>query len=214
MRYFSRLSLILALFAIITACAPAPTVTSEPAAEFSDQGLYKVSASGFSSAYARPDARLSEYHAVHIEKMKLDDIDVPNTVVGGTLRRDWQMTEERMNALQSVWDRAMQRTFSSYQLLGAGEPALRISAEITRVAPGRPSATTIGGGAQPVGSSQDVIEVFVEFRLLDQPSGELQAVIRDSRTMLSIAMSRTGPAAMQTMFNSWAALLHTRISGR
>lgn len=201
------------LLASITACAPAPTITPKPAAEFAEQGLHKVSSSGFSSAYASPDANLSEYRAVHIEQMQLDAIDVPNTVVGGTLRRDWQMTRERMNALQAVWDSAMERAFSGYQQLGAGEPALRISAEITRVAPGRPSATTIGGGAQPVGSSQDVIEVFVEFRLLDQPSGELLAVIRDSRTMLSTAMSRTGPAAMQTMFNSWAALLHTRISG-
>jgi hypothetical protein len=65
-----------------------------------------------------------------------------------------------------------------------------------------------------VGSSQDVIEIFVEFRLYDQPDGKLVAVIRDSRTMLSVAMSRTAPAAIQTMFNSWAALLHTRISGR
>jgi hypothetical protein len=124
------------------------------------------------------------------------------------------MTDERRATLQSVWDAAMRRSFSSYAQVGGEEPGLRIDAELTRVAPGRPTATTIGGGVQPVGSSQDVIEVFAEFRLYDQPSGELLAVIRDSRTMLSVVMSRTAPAAMQTLFNSWSALLHTRVSGR
>jgi hypothetical protein len=32
--------------------------------------------------------------------------------------------------------------------------------------------------------------------------------------MTSMALSRTAGASVQTLFNSWAALLHTRISGR
>ena len=149
-----------------------------------------------------------------IDKLQLDNIETPNTLVGTTLRRNWQMTSERVDAMQSAWDGAMRRSFSDYKLVGSAGTALRIGAEITRLAPGRPTATTIGGGAQPIGSSPDVIEVFAEFRLYDQPSGELLAVIRDSRTMLSVGMSRTAPAAIQTMFNSWAALLHTRVAGR
>jgi hypothetical protein len=151
---------------------------------------------------------------VHIDTMVLDDIDIPTAPVATTLRRDWQMTGERASALQSIWAEAMQRAFSSYRQVGAAEPGLRVSARITRVAPGRPTATTIGGGVQPAGSTQDVVEVFAEFRLVDQESGDLLAVIRDSRTLLSVAMSRTAPVAIRTMFNSWAALLHTRISGR
>jgi acyl-coenzyme A thioesterase PaaI-like protein len=206
--------LLLPLLLLVAACSQAPTVTSEQAPEFAEEGLHPVSSSGFGSAYVRPGSDLAGYRSVHIGQLQLDRIEIPSTAVAGTLRRDWQMDSERAGALQSVWDSAMRRAFSAYTQVGAEQPGLRVDAEITRVAPGRPTATTIGGGVQPVGSSQDVVEVYVEFRLYNQESGDLLAVIRDSRTMLSVAMSRTAPAAIQTLFNSWAALLHTRISGR
>lgn len=202
------------LLAVLCACAPAPTIKSEAAPEFASEGLHPVSSSGFNSAYALPDVNLPGYQAVNILPLKLDNVQISQTPVATTLRRNWQMTPERISVLQETWDGAMTRAFRSYQRVGEDDAGLAISAEIVRIAPGRPTATTIGGGVQPVGSTQDVIEVFMEFRLYDQPGGELVAVIRDSRTMLSIAMSRTAPAAIQTMFNSWAALLHTRISGR
>ena len=202
------------LISVFTACSQTPTIKSEPAAEFAAEGLHPVNASGFTAAYALPGANLPSYHAVNIRPMKLDDVEISQAPVATTLRRDWQMTPERVAALQETWSGAMVRAFSNYTKVRQQEAGLGISAEIIRIAPGRPTATTIGGGVQPVGSTQDVIEVFVEFRLYDQEKGRLLAVIRDSRTMLSIAMSRTAPAAIQTMFNSWAALLHTRVSGR
>ena len=52
------------------------------------------------------------------------------------------------------------------------------------------------------------------FRRMAGDFGVLLVVIRDSRTMISQAMSRTAPVGVQTMFNSWASLLHTRVSGR
>ena len=124
------------------------------------------------------------------------------------------MTPEREAALQQVWAQSMDLAFSAYERASSGDTTLRITAEMIRVAPGRPTATTVGGGLQPMGSSQDVVEIFMEFRLYNQDSSQLLAVIRDSRTMISQSMSRTGPVAVQTMFNSWAALLHTRVSGR
>lgn len=207
-------SSLLSLLLLVAACSQPPAVSSQQAPEFAEEGLHPVSSSGFSSAYARPGSNLPGYRAVHIGKLQLDEIEIPNTAVAGTLRRDWQMNDERAGVLQSVWDGAMRSAFSAYTQVSAEEPGLRVNAEITRIAPGRPTATTIGGGVQPAGSSQDVVELFVEFRLYDQTSGDLLAVIRDSRTMLSVAMSRTAPAAIRTLFNSWAALLHTRISGR
>jgi hypothetical protein len=216
MKYGHRVAMMAVFCAqlVIAGCSQAPTVTPDPAPEFADQGLHPVSSSGFSSAYVRPGANLSGYREIHITPLGVQNIDFPNTVVATTLRRDWQMSDERAAGLQSVWEDAMGRAFSAYTRVDADEPGLRVTAEITRVAPGRPTATTIGGGVQPVGSSQDVVEVFAEFRLYNQADGELLAVIRDSRTMLSIAMSRTAPAAIRTLFNSWAALLHTRVSGR
>ena len=101
------------------------------------------------------------------------------------------------------------------ELLATGEPGvLRIAAQLTRIAPGRPSATTIGGALQPVGSTQDVMEIWAEFRLYDGADERLLAVIRDSRTITTVQLSRTAPVTMRQLFGSWAALLHTRITGR
>ncbi|RLA56377.1 MAG: hypothetical protein DRQ65_03165 [Gammaproteobacteria bacterium] len=206
--------LALILLLVATACAQAPVVQQQPAAEFAAEGLHPVSSSGFAAAYARPDARLSTYRTVNIEVLELGNIDISRTPVAGTLRRDWQMTPDREVALQQVWARAMDRSFSGYQRASSGDNTLRIAARMTGIAPGRPTATTVGGGLQSMASSQDVVEVSMEFRLYNQAGGELLAVIRDSRTMVSVAMSRTTPVAVQTMFNSWAALLHTRVSGK
>ena len=199
---------------VIAACAAPPTLESQPGGEFAARGLHPVTGSGFAQAYARPDAALASYRVVAIAALATDAVETGQTTVSGTLRRDWQMNPERELALQQVWASAMQRAFNSYDQSGEGGMVLEIKAAITRVAPGRPTATTIGGGMQPMASSQDVVEIFMEFRFYDKASSELLVVIRDSRTMISQAMSRTAPVGVQTMFNSWAALLHTRVSGR
>ena len=206
--------LVLLLLTLVTACAQAPTVQEQPGGEFSAAGLHPVTSSGFAHAYARPDANLTSYRTVNITDLGLDDIELSTAPVAGTLRRDWKMTPARETALRSTWAAAMHRVFSAYELAADGNKVLRITARLTRVAPGRPSATTIGGALQPAGSSQDVVEIWAEFRLFDQGSGELLAVIRDNRTMTSVAMSRTAGVSVQALFNSWAALLHTRVSGR
>ena len=206
----------LALLALplIVACSSGPALEQQPTGEFAAQGLHPVTRSGFAQAYAKPGTQLTRYSGVAIATLSTSAIETGHTTVDGTLRRDWQMNPERELALQRVWASAMQRAFNSYDLSGDGAMVLEIKAAITRVAPGRPTAATLGGGMQSMASSQDVVEIFMEFRLYDKASSELLVVIRDSRTMISQAMSRTAPAGIQMMFNSWAALLHTRVSGR
>jgi hypothetical protein len=206
----------LALLALplIVACSSGPALEQQPTGEFAAQGLHPVTRSGFAQAYAKPDTQLTRYSGVAIATLSTSAIETGHTTVDGTLRRDWQMNPERELALQQVWASAMQRAFNSYDQSGDGAMVLEIKAAITRVAPSRPTAATIGGGIQSMASSQDVVEIFMEFRLYDKASSELLVIIRDSRTMISQAMSRTAPAGIQTMFNSWAALLHTRVSGR
>lgn len=202
------------LLCALSGCSQVPAIEEAPSTEFAVEGLHPVSASGFTATYALPGANLPAYRKVHIEALELGNIATGTTTVNATLRRDWQMTPEREAALQQVWAQSMDSAFRGYERASSGDTTLRITAEITRVAPGRPTANTVGGGFQAMGSSQDVVEIFMEFRCYNQDSGQLLAVIRDSRTMISQSMSRTAPVAVQTMFNSWAALLHTRVSGR
>jgi hypothetical protein len=108
----------------------------------------------------------------------------------------------------------MNKAFAGYLRATDASAVLRIDSGLTRIAPGRPTATTIGADLQPVGSSQDVVEIWVEFRLYDASDERLLAVIRDNRTFTSMQMSRTAPVAVTRLFGSWASLLHTRVSGK
>lgn len=214
MRARSRLVLYLLAFPALLAACTQPAFKGEACAGFEEEGLYRVRNSGFAEACARRDAALPSYRSVDIGALGVGHIDIPRTHVMGTSPRDWQMTTERKAALEAGWAEAMDRTFASHAR-ATGEPGvLRIAAELTRIAPGRPSATTIGGALQPVGSTQDVMEIWAEFRLYDGADDRLLAVIRDSRTITTVHLSRTAPATMRQLFGSWAALLHTRISGR
>jgi len=208
----SSLLIILGLVVLLGGCTT-PQLKEDLSGEFASEGLYKVKNSGFAEAFVRRDASLPGYRDVAIEPLNVSNIDIPNTVVEGTSRRDWQMTPERQATLQSVWAEAMNRAFSGYGRAGDTANSLRITSQLVRIAPGRPSTTTIGG-MPPLGSSQDVVEIWAEFRLYDVANGELLGVIRDSRTLTSFALSRTAPATVRQLFGSWASLLHTRISGR
>ncbi len=204
---------VLLLLCLSGACAQ-PALKDQPSAEFGSAALYPVRSSGFAEAYVRRDARLASYRAVDIAPLDVADVDIPSTLIAGTLRRNWLMTPEREAGLQAMWAEAMDRAFRSYSRGASASGVLRITARLTRIAPGRPTATTIGADLQPMTSSQDVVEVSAEFRLYNAADGGLLGVIRDSRTITAVAMSRTAPVTMTTLFNSWAALLHTRVSGR
>lgn len=207
-------AILLSLFiALLNGCAE-PALKDQVSTEFATQELYPVKNSGFAEAFVRRDANLAGYHSVDISPLGVSDIDIPNTPVAGTLRRDWQMTAERQIALQEAWANAMNKAFASYLRATDGPGVLRIDSRLTRIAPGRPTATTIGAELQPMGSSQDVVEIWVEFRLYDASDEKLLAVIRDNRTLTAVQMSRTAPATVKLLFGSWASLLHTRVSGK
>jgi hypothetical protein len=205
--------LLVILLGLTTACS-APVIQDKAGGEFAAKGLYPVQYSGFAEAYARPDAGLPGYHKVDIQTLDVSNIDIPDTMIAGTLKRDWEMTPQRQAALQQSWEKAMDKAFSRYERAADGTGVLRIAAKLTRIAPGRPTATTIGGALPQAGASRDVLEIWAEFRLFDGADGKLLAVIRDNRTMSSMAMSRTAPVGMTMMLDSWAALLHTRVSGK
>mgnify|MGYP003573105668 CR=1 FL=1 len=209
----ARVILLSLCIALLNGCAE-PALKDQVSTEFASQELYPVKNSGFAEAFVRRDANLASYHSVDISPLGVSDIDIPNTLVAGTLRRDWQMTAERQIALQEAWADAMNKAFARYLRATDASAVLRIDSGLTRIAPGRPTATTIGADLQPMGSSQDVVEIWVEFRLYDAGDERLLAVIRDNRTLTSMQMSRTAPATVRLLFGSWASLLHTRVSGK
>lgn len=212
MRTLTPVVVLTCLLALLGACST-PTMQDQASAEFAPAQLYPVTGTGFFQAFVARDAQLSSYRSVDITPLDVSEVEIPQTLVMGTTKGDWLLTPERQQAMQKSWAEAMERAFAGYTRAEQGAGVLRIAAKVTRIAPGRPTSTTIGGEMLSAGS-RDVVEVFVEFRLYQQDSGALLAVIRDSRTMTAVAMSRSAPIGLKMMFESWAALLHTRIAGK
>lgn len=201
------------VISLAVACS-APSVKEEVSAEFTAEGLHKVTSSGFDQAYVYPDAKLSSYSAVNITSLQSANANVSNTVVSGTTRRDWQMTAKREANLAKAWDAAMGRAFAKYTKDAEGQQVLRITAEITRVIPGRTSGTSSVGAGKPAMGSAESVDIEAEFRLYDQASDKLLAVIRDRRTISILLWTQAEGAEMGNLFNSWAGSLQHRITGK
>ena len=203
------------LLAVLTACTQPPTMQQQPASEFAAEGLHPVQSSGFGTAYVRPNANLPSYRALIVDEMDVSNVHITTTTAPGTMRRDWQVTPEREVNLQNAWARATDQAFAGYERSGTGGKVVRMTAALTQLAPGRSSsAVGVAGSGTVSGTSQDTVDVSAEFRLYDQASGELLAVIRDRRTIAMLQWPRAAGVDMVGLFNSWAALLHTRVSGR
>jgi len=202
-----------ALAAVLSACA-SPSMKEEASAEFSSEGLHRVRSSGFDEAYVLPDANLNAYQSVDIEALESADVKITQTTVPGTTRRDWLMTPEREANLAKSWADATARAFSSYTRDSSSENVLRISAELTRVIPGRSSGTNTATGGQIVLASADTVDVEIELRLYDGGTNKLLAVIRDAHTIAIVQWTRGDGANLAGVFSSWAGLLHTRVSGK
>ena len=205
-----KLALGVILFAL-SACGYNPTPGDQPSTEFGANNLHPVQHTGFDMAYVHPKAALPSYREAKIELLNLDNVEIPQTPVASSFRSNWQMTPERERTLQQAWAKAMQHSFADYQQSGSDSHALRISSEITRIAPGLPSATTIASAPQPRGITE-YVEVLAEFRCYDQASGKLLLVIRDRGTIGARQWSRTEQTDMALLFKRWAGYLHTLVS--
>ncbi len=198
---------------LLTACA-SPSLKEEPSPEFAAEQLYPVRNSGFEEAHARRDANLPSYDVVQIEPMQLDNVEFTRMSVSGSVRRDWTITPDRERNLQQSWAGAMERAFADYDRSGEGERVLRISSELVRVRPLGVTTTASTVGGAPASGQMDATDISVEFRLYDQGSDELLAVIRDRRRIATLQWTRASGQDMGLLFNSWAALLQTRVAGR
>ncbi|GHD06401.1 hypothetical protein GCM10007052_01120 [Halioglobus japonicus] len=205
--------LAIVLCALWLAGCATPEVGQEVAPEFASEGLVAVSNSGFNEAYVLPDAGLPGYREVAFDPLDLSRLEVTQTTVTGTTRNQWQLTPEREQALIASWQGAATRAFDDYPREG-DKARLTLSAALLQVAPGRGVASETAASGAPIYGTSDVVDISAEFRVHDADSGQLLAVIRDRRTIASLQWGRAAGPDLADLFNRWAALMHTRVSGR
>lgn len=204
--------IVVGLLALLSVACASPKVGDTAAIEFAGQDLHPVRSSGFESAYVHPQAELASYKSIDITPLDVASLEITQTTVPGTNRRDWVMSPEREQRLTEAWQSATDRTFSDYQ--GQDSRVLKLTAQLTQLRPGRSAGTIVGTSGAPVRGTGDTVDVSAEFRIYDRASDQLLAVIRDRQTIASLQWSRAEGVDMVNLFNSWAGLLHTRISGR
>jgi len=201
------------LAALLASCAQ-PAFQDQPAAEFPGEVLYPVRDTGFREAYARRDADLAQYRAVVIEPLQLDQTQLISAGGSGVAGVNWQITPKRAEVLGREWLNAMNRAFAGYSRGGSSEKALRITAALTRVVQRGAVSSGLGNaGSLPIVSGETA-DVFMEWRLYDQAGGELLGVVRDDQSIPAPQWSLADGANMANLFRPWAAMLHTRVSGR
>ncbi len=211
MNLLFKVACVCSVLALLGACST-PEIKDNVAPEFVAENLHPVRNTGFENAYVLPGADLPGFASVTFLPMTSADVEIPQTTVSGTTRRDWQMTPEKEQKLATAWSEATGRAFADYPVEGSG--ALRISAELVRVASRRTASSAGAGAGAGYQSTGDVVEISVEFRISDDDSGQLLAVVRDRRNVASLQWGRAAGVDLVNLFNSWASLLHTRVSGR
>ena len=147
---------------------------------------YKVTGTGFETAYAVPDANLPGYGDIQFEPFSAANVDVTQTTVTGTNRRDWKMTPERQENLTRAWVNATDHAFRDYPREEGGDRQLRVEAELIRISPGRSMTTSSGSIGSSVSANREVVNVAVEFRLFDAKSAPVSCTHLTLPTIYSV----------------------------
>ena len=204
---------------LLAACTSTPEIQDNPSSEFI--GLNKVTGTGFNEAWARPGADLGEYKVIAAGRMESAGAEVvqPGGTTGSRLNRAWELTQERQDSLAQSWNKSIVNAAQKAGLdtSGSGDKVLRIDAALTRIAPSANFAEAQNAPGRTTVYTEDSGEASVEFRLYDQASGELLAVIRDKRRLGAQAWGRystvTAGADARNTLNNWARQLVQRVTG-
>ena len=204
----------------LAACSSTPVIEDKPSSEF--EGLNKVSSSGFSEAWARPGTNLSMYGSIKATPLKSADAEIvqPGQSIQTRVQRDMEMTPEIEQGLADNWDRAITAAADKAGLStdGSGDKVLRIDSTMTRIAPSANFAAESSTPGRSTVYTEDSGEASIEFKLYDDASGELLAVVRDKRRVGSQIWSRsnsvTASADVRNLYNTWATRLVSRITGQ
>lgn len=206
---------------VLAACSQEPRLP-----EFSEDQvilgrLHQVTNARVGLAYVDPNADFSRFTRVMLDPLDLSDVDIvqPGRNTSVATRREFQLTETNIQNLQ----RAFQETFvaelsetGDYEVVTApGPDVLRITAVVNGIAP---SAPADDGRSRATGRTRIYTEnagtMTITFGFADSESGELLALVKDSRAgtpTWSVNNSVSNMSDVRFMFRRWARMLRARL---
>lgn len=206
------LSLAAGLF--LAACQGTPTVQTGSAAEVVDSTLHRVNHSSLDKTYVNPATDFSQYSAVLIAPLDLDNVEIiqptPSVRLPGNPK--WQLTDRDKQDMREAYRKAIEEKLAAsgrYTLTSdPGEGVLCIHASMKRLAPNAPKDDF---DSRPAARTRIITEgagdATIVFEFLDTQSGETVARAEDKwsdSSVWRINNSVTTRAEMQRMFRSWA----------
>jgi len=204
--------------AIAASQADAPTTRKEAAAEWSEDGLQRIKASGLDLVYVRPGATLAGYTKVQVSPVSV------------AFQRNWQRSMQtrageriRPEDLQEIRDRlaaivheeiASELTKGGYQVVDdAGEDVLGINLRVVELyinAPDLPSTgrvrsyTMSFGGMTMIADLSDSATGSSVMRILDHSEGRDYGVLRWTTQVDNTMEARN-------IANAWARALRRQL---
>lgn len=204
--------------AIAQAPSDAPTTKKQAAAEWSEDGLQRVKASGLDLVYVRPGATLAGYTKVHVSPVSV------------AFQRNWQRTMEtrtdtriRPEDLQKIRERlagivreevVSELGKGGYQVVDtAGEDVLGIDLRVVEVHINAPDLPTTGntrsytmsfGAMTMIADLSDSATGATVMRILDHSEGRDYGVLRWTTRVENTMEARN-------IANAWARALHREL---
>ena len=205
----------LAIATLVAGCSSTPEVqTGDNAEVLEGTSLHKVDHSKAKLAYIDPDADLGKYNRVLVRPLGVDKVEIiqPSKTTSIAGRRDWVLTDEDKQALQTMFHEVMVKQLQEkggYEVVvEPGDDVLEIAAMITAIAPSGPKDDN---QSRPAGRSQVYTEgagsIAVAVAYGDSETGEVLGLAKDSRSSNSYwgaNNSVSNMADVRRMFTTWA----------
>jgi len=210
---------IAALCVLLASCASTPGTGGSLEEAMSHDGLQKVTVKGIDLAYARPNARLSNY-----KRFMIDPVEVsfsrawtpPNT---GSMIQPSSADRERIRAgVASIVREEFVRELQAgggYPVVGAAGPdVLRLKADIANLYVAAPDDAAVGRSRTYVVSAGEMTLVA---ELVDSESGEVQARLvdrseaRSSGPRVSLSSPMENREEARAIAAAWAKALRNAV---
>ena len=223
-RAFSRRLLgttAIAALAALSACSSPPSIqTGDDAETIMDGRLARVDNSRSTLAYVDPNGDYERFEQVYIETLNLDNVEIvqptSGTSIANRFNREWELTDDDKTRLQEQFQESVSAAITkggAFTLAEEpGKNVLRIDAMITGLAPSAPRDDVASRGARSTVITQGSGSMSIAMVLSDGYSGEVLAIIKDTRDSGStinwtINNSVTNMAEVRRIFTSWGTQL-------
>ena len=208
---------------LLAGCQGTPTLQTGADAEVVDGNLHRVNHSSLDKVYVNPASDFSKYHAVLVEPLNLDNVDIVQPTASNRLPGNpkWKLTDKDQQDMRAAYRKAIEEALTEKGRFTLstepGEAVLTIQASVTRLAPTAPKDDF---KSRPIGRSHIVSEgagdATIAFEFLDTESGKVVARAEDKwsgNSIWRVNNSVTNRAEVLRMFRSWAARVGKELEG-